>query len=259
MYHSLTFGEGDNAKNTWDDWHLIPTSRPTFAFPEVKTHQVDIPGGNGVIDLTSSLTGYPTYNNRKGSFEFIVMHSGLSSDAQGSAYDNASKSAWQAVYSEIANYLHGQYMHLSYEDDPEYYYKGRFTIDEWNSNEEYSTITIGYDLEPFKYSLVDINNKWEWDTFNFRTGVIRSYSEITYAPSKVKTLVGTLVPVVPTISCSVDSIITVDNVSHHVNAGEHTYRDLIVYPGSQDWTFSVDPSSGSTSGSASVYFRLRSI
>lgn len=259
MYHSLTFGEGDKAKNTWDDWHLIPTSRPAFAFPAVKKHTVDIPGGNGAIDLTSSLTGYPTYENRTGSFEFIVMHSGLTSDANGSAYNNASKSAWQEVYSEIANYLHGQYMHLTYEDDPEYYYKGRFTIDDWNSNEEYSTITIGYDLEPFKYSVVDTSNKWVWDTFSFKNGIIRSYSGIAYAPSEVKELIGTLVPVVPTISCSVDSIITVGDVQHHVKAGEHTYRDLIVYPGKQNWTFAVDPSSGATSGSASVYFRLRSI
>lgn len=259
MYHSLTFGEEGKTKNTWDDWHLIPTSRPTFSFPEVKKHQVDIPGGNGVIDLTSALTGYPNYDNRKGSFEFIVMHSGLSSDAQGSAYNNASKSEWQAVYSEIANYLHGQYTYLTYEDDPEYYYKGRFSIDEWNSDEEYSTITIGYDLEPFKYSVVDTSNKWKWDTFNFKNGVVRSYSGITYAPTATKQLVGTLIPVIPTISCSVDSVITVGDVQHHVKAGEHTYRDLIVYPGEQDWTFSVDPSSGASSGSASVYFRLRSI
>lgn len=259
MYHSLTFGEGDKAKNTWDDWHLIPTSRPAFAFPAVKKHTVDIPGGNGVIDLTSALTGYPTYENRTGSFEFIVMHSGLSSDADGSAYNNSSKSAWQDVYSEIAEFLHGQRMYLTYEDDPGFYYKGRFSIGEWNTGEEYSTITIEYDLEPFKYSVTDTSNRWEWDTFNFRKGIIRSYSGIEYSPSTDKLIVGTLVPVIPTITCSVPSIITINGTPHHVSAGEKTYRDIVVYPGEQTWNFSVDPSSGHSSGGAGIYFRLRSI
>ena len=26
MYHSITIGD----KNTWDDWHLIPATRPLF-------------------------------------------------------------------------------------------------------------------------------------------------------------------------------------------------------------------------------------
>ena len=60
MYHSITFGD----KNTWDDWHLIPSKRPSFNPPNVKSQYVDIPGGNGVLDLTESLTGYPLYNTR---------------------------------------------------------------------------------------------------------------------------------------------------------------------------------------------------
>lgn len=36
MYHSITIGE----KNTWDDWHLIPTSRPLVNPPSVNTHLI---------------------------------------------------------------------------------------------------------------------------------------------------------------------------------------------------------------------------
>ena len=44
MYHSITFG----SKNTWEDWHLVPTSRPLFLPPKQKKSITDIPGGDGV-------------------------------------------------------------------------------------------------------------------------------------------------------------------------------------------------------------------
>ena len=70
MYHSVTFGD----KNTWDDWRLVPASRPVFNPPAQKVKTLEIPGGDGVIDLSQSLTGYPVYQNRTGSIEFIVMN-----------------------------------------------------------------------------------------------------------------------------------------------------------------------------------------
>ena len=48
MYHSVTFGD----KNTWDDWRLVPASRPVFNPPAQKVKTLEIPGGDGVIDLS---------------------------------------------------------------------------------------------------------------------------------------------------------------------------------------------------------------
>ena len=104
-YHSITIGE----KNTWDDWHLVPTSRPKFNMPNVKTNYVDIPGGDGVIDLTTTLTGRPVYGNRQGSFEFLVMND----------YGD-----WYERYSDIAMYLHGKEYRVVLDDDPDWYYEG---------------------------------------------------------------------------------------------------------------------------------------
>ena len=70
MYHSITFGD----KNTWDNWHIVPTSRPVFNPPKQKTKFLEIEGGNSLIDLSEALTGYPLYDNREGSFEFVVMN-----------------------------------------------------------------------------------------------------------------------------------------------------------------------------------------
>lgn len=131
MYHSVTFGN----KNTWDDWFLIPSSRPVFNPPEVKTNYLEIPGSDGVLDLTAALTGSPNYSNRTGSFEFIV--------------DNGHKE-WFEIYSEISNYLHGQVMKAILEDSPDYYYEGRFSVKEWKSDPTHSLITIDYNVDTYK-------------------------------------------------------------------------------------------------------------
>lgn len=146
MYHSVTFGN----KNTWTDWKLVPTSRPFIVPPEPKIKTVDIPGGDGVIDLSETLTGYPVYNRRSGSIEFIVVNDVFE--------PVTTYKSWIDTYTEIMNYLHGRQMEMCLEDDPDYWYEGRFKVDSWASDSNYSKITIGYDLEPYKWKYNALNN-----------------------------------------------------------------------------------------------------
>ena len=165
MYHSITFGD----KNTWDAWHLVPTSRPVFNPPAQKVKTLDIPGGDGVIDLSQALTGYPVYQNRTGSFEFIVPN-GFEPWPVG----KIEKTPWHTVYSDIMDYLHGQNMRAILEDDPDYFYEGRFTVTAWKSEKDWSRITIDYDVGPYKWSVLSSIDDWLWDPFNFQNGVIRA-------------------------------------------------------------------------------------
>lgn len=153
MIQSITFGD----KNTWDDWKILPTERPVFAPPKPKTTYIDIPGGNGALDLSESLTGYPVYENRTGSFTFRVMNDYVE---------------WHERYTEIMEYLHGRSMNAVLADDPNYFYKGRFTVDNWASGDTWSEITISYTVEPYKWSILSSTEPWIWDSFNFENGVI---------------------------------------------------------------------------------------
>lgn len=159
MYHSVTFGD----KNTYDDWHLVPSSRPLFAPPPVKTNYVDLPGTNGKLDLTDVLNGRPVYDNRTGSMEFIVLN----------GYGE-----WQNRYSEISNYLHGKKMKAVLEDDPAWYYEGRFSVNEWRSEKDWSRIVIDYNVYPYKKEVIDSIEPWKWDPFNFEEGIIREFKDI---------------------------------------------------------------------------------
>ena len=131
MKHSITFGD----KHTWNDWRLIPSPRPVINPPAVRTNYVDIPWGDGQIDLTENLTGEPTFGNRTGTFEFIVDNDHM---------------PWVEAYATIANYLHGKEMRMILDDDPGHYYEGRFFVMEWLSNPNFSTITIAYSVGPNK-------------------------------------------------------------------------------------------------------------
>ena len=132
MYHSVTIG----SKNTFTDWHLVPDSRPVINMPEPYTDFVEIPGMSGTLDLSETLTGYPTYKNREGELKFHVLN----------GYN------WIDIYSSIAAYIHGKRLKLVLEDDPNWYYEGRFSVKEWESNNDgtWSDITIGYTLDPYK-------------------------------------------------------------------------------------------------------------
>lgn len=148
-------------KNTWDDWKILPKERPVFAPPEQKTTYIDIPGGNGTLDLSESLSGYPVYKNRTGSFTFRVMNDYVE---------------WHERYSEIMEYLHGKRMKAILYDDPDWFYEGRFAIDSWTSQPTWSEITIKYDVHPYKWSVELSTDPWRWDTFNFEKDIIRETS-----------------------------------------------------------------------------------
>lgn len=170
MFHSITFYDLnqkvgiDEGKNTYTDFHLIPSTsmpRPVIDPPSVKTTTVDIPGADSFIDLSESLTKYPVYNNRQGSIEFIVL----------SGFEE-----WTTLYSRIASYLHGRKKRAVLDDDPGYFYEGRFKVNKWKSNNDgtWSNITIDYDVQPYKYAVTDSTDDWLWDPFNFKDGIIMS-------------------------------------------------------------------------------------
>lgn len=53
-------------------------------------------------------------------------------------------------------------------------YDGRFTVNEWRSNEGHSSIVIDYSVNPYKWAVHNTLWEWEWDPFNFNTGIIYS-------------------------------------------------------------------------------------
>lgn len=237
MYHSITLGD----KNTWDDWGLVCKQRPFVAPPKPKTNFIDIPGSSVKLDFSEGLTGYPTYENRTGSFEFTISDQYISNRER----------LWISKYNEIQTYLNGRKLKMILEDDPDYFYEGRFTVDTYkpgsSASDSYSTITISYDVGPYKWAVRDSTNQlWEWDTFSFVDGVIissavyniplRTYLQQKSLPNE---LIGD-VPFVPefiiTTSASgafatiriINERLKIDN-THQVQSGTHMFYDSVFW------------------------------
>lgn len=181
----VTFG----TKHSYRDWGLLLKSRPVISPPSPKTVYVDIPGSDGIIDLTESLTGDVKFDNRTIKCEFVVL------DA---------RNRWSDIYSEIMDYLHGQRMRVRLDEDPTYYYEGRLQVNEWKSDKVTSTITIEGDVEPYKMEMFSSLEDWEWDSFNFETGIIRDYKEIRVDESLTFTIEGRRKSVVPSFTVASD-------------------------------------------------------
>lgn len=138
MYHSIKF----NNKDCYAEWGLIPNGRPHVVPPSVRTNVIELPGGNGNIDLTTSLTGYPLYGNREGSFEFLITRKDKNYN-------------WVSLQNELSKTFHGKQLKIILEDDPGYYYIGRCSLGEWTEGRPYDTVTLDYVLEPYKRNCKD--------------------------------------------------------------------------------------------------------
>lgn len=141
MYHSVIF---DDEINTWDDWGLVPNPIPVIASPELKMVEYELPISNGLLDNTDLLTGEPLYENREGSLSFYIYRR---------------DKLWCSLYSDILDYLHGRVRKMVLEDDPNYFYNGRFEVDGWETGDDYSQITINYSLDPYKTLISDFSVK----------------------------------------------------------------------------------------------------
>lgn len=192
MYHGINIGE----YNTYTDWKLVPTSRPVVAPPEPQYNFVEVPGMNGALDFTEALGGV-AYRMREGKWKFLVEH-----DHPG--YD------WQRVYSDIMNAIHGKLVKVVLEDDPDYYYTGRVSVDEWRSDPDNSYITLTYQLSPYKLYQYGSLDDWLWDPLDFEYGVIYEYSDIEIDGMAVVTLAASGMPVTPAFIVSNSSGLTVE-------------------------------------------------
>lgn len=128
--NGITFGE----YHSYRDLQLVISDK-TIGTPSPKVETIDIPGGDGVLDLTE-VFGEAKYNNRRLSFECSTI---------------VPKTQFLTLFSRVQNLLHGKRMMITLDDDPVWYYIGRITVSDWKADKQVGKLTIDCDCEPFKY------------------------------------------------------------------------------------------------------------
>ena len=140
MYHSLIINVDNDYINTWDDWYLIPSSRPVVSPPIERTKFVTVPGRDGTLDYSQSVSRKPVFDNRTGKFEFY-----LENDIPG--WD------WETAYTTICETLKGKRVRMALEDNPAHYYEGLLWVSQYKSDKGHSKITLEYTFHPTMYTL----------------------------------------------------------------------------------------------------------
>lgn len=179
--NGVTFGD----KHSYRDWGLYLKSRPVISPPTPKTVYEDLPGSDGSLDFTESLTGDVKYENRDVKFEFTVI---------------GGREKWYDTFSDIMDYMHGKRMKVVIDEDPTFYYIGRITVDEWESSKVTSTVVVKGDMEPYKLEMFSSLEDWLWDPFNFETDIIREYKDLVVEGSLSLTIPGRRKHVVPSFT-----------------------------------------------------------
>lgn len=136
--HAVQFISGSESRHSYNDWWLVPTTIPIVQAPSPRTNEVEIPGRHGKYDLSTFLGNQVIFSNVSGSWDFLV-------DPDRTGYLH-----FHSLLEDIRSFLHGYERKVILLDDPQYYYTGRLTVGKASIGANYPTISINYDLYPFK-------------------------------------------------------------------------------------------------------------
>lgn len=228
MYHSVTF---DSQYNTYETWHLIPKERPFFETPDLEyLNEVQLPFSS--ISVRNRPRGFNI--KRKASWSFYVMND----------YTNYN---WATLYSDIQNKLHGKSCLIELEDEPGIYYYGMVKVLPWENGDNWSTVKIEVEAEPFKTSNpitveVRTNGYTFWSNTEFVSPSIVKIHNPNNARGKVTVtgvardkFTGTDEPITVT-DMEMNSVIVIDGLDKRVyrssNTSENAMRlvDMWAFP-----------------------------
>lgn len=126
----ITFGN----YHSFDDLSLLLTSKE-IGSPIVKTKEIDIPGGDGTLDLTDFF-GEERFENVTHRFQFSTI---------------VPQSSFLSVFSNVKNKIHGKKLRVILDDDPYFYYVGRCFVSSFTDEKKVGKIDVECVCEPWKY------------------------------------------------------------------------------------------------------------
>lgn len=121
--------------HSYNDLNLILSS-VSIPPAAVKTNYIDIPGADGSIDLTEA-QGAVRYKDRSCSFVFSAF-----------PYED-----FEEKKKQISNLLNGRRCKIRLDKDPDYYWLGRCSVNNYASDRNLHKITVNATVEPYKYKV----------------------------------------------------------------------------------------------------------
>lgn len=195
IFKGIVFGEIDS----FLDLNLVLSSKSiTPAKP--KTNYVDLPGGDGSLDLTEA-HGEIKYHDRDLTFIFTI--------------NPDDPMTFEEKAMQVSNALNGKYFdRITNMKDPEFYYSGRVSVDEYKQDKHIGTITISAKVKPYKMrhtdTVVSIDLSEELQTVILKNG---------------------RKPVIPEIVCTDTTTLIFGEYELTLSAGTHNILEVYLTEG----------------------------
>lgn len=125
----------DGLHSYYDLGEMWLSERPKLDSPKPKTNLVEIPGADGVLDMTEANSGEVRFNNRPMEFVFVAM---VPIDRQ------------EEFKARIRTALHGKRINrIILDEDSEWFYSGRATVEFSDAASWRIKITVKVDADPY--------------------------------------------------------------------------------------------------------------
>lgn len=216
-----------NGNDTWKQFELVMSSKK-IAPAEARQNYLSLPARSGDLDLSEALTGMPLFGNR----EITVTLGGKKQRAE-----------WTETLSSIQNAYHNRRVQVVFEDDPNYYWEGRLTInDDFELGQEVATFSVVVNAQPYKLEMRDGGEGTcqAWDTFVFDTDIFRDYYNLQVNGTLTVNVYGNQMPVIPTFTVAGAQNLAVQYMgqTHNLQNGINKFYDFVTGPGDNIFTFS---------------------
>lgn len=177
---------------------LVMTDESVLGPPPFKRCEVDVPGGDGSIDLSDALSGGPVYGNREHVFVLRMEVGG--------------PREFERVKTEVSHLLHGRRLRYELTCDPGYSYEGRFEVDEYYSRMRSGCIRLKVAADPYKLKE-------------------RCTYRVNAAGGIVVTLESGRRPACPTFEFASETIVACGDVVAQMQPGSYKVNDLWLHEG----------------------------
>lgn len=181
--------------HSYNDLNLV-LSEVNIPPATAKTNFVDIPGGDGSVDLTEAL-GEVKYNDRECTFTFTVFPS----------------DDFEVKKRQVSNLLNGKRCKIIVDKDPDYYWLGRCSINEYASEKNIHKVVVGAVVSPYKLR-------------HRQTSVT-----IPAGTSVVRTLQNSRKTAIPTITCTAEATVVFNGNTFKFNVGTHKNLNIVLVEG----------------------------
>lgn len=160
--------------------------------PAVKVKEIEVPGMDGVLDITESL-GEVKYNNRQIDFKFTTTK--------------------QEKMDHLLNALHGLKKKIILDREDTFYYRGRCNVGNPVANKNLLTVEVTASCEPYKYKSRMTRHREE----------VNGTSNIVLLNERMRTI--------PTITVTAPMQVTFGDKIYKLGEGEYRLEDVILKQG----------------------------